>query len=610
MPEPGMIYASQLSVRAGESVLRSYPRRILRDACVVLALCTFGGPLAAVAQTLDAPDQVCLRDRSIVVEWTGPNGNGDLITIAFPQADADVYFDGHRTSDGSPATLDIPFTPGTYEIRYVQNAPLGVTARREIIVEQCGLQQSSNQVCPLPTYPPESFAVVVSGVQSDSDMQFPPDSTFTLQQLCDAGSALAPMLGNLMNRVQTPLGVPAGAIRSSVSNQLQNMRNELCPVQDDSGQEYFFTITYAHCRMAMETAQNSMDIHLPPGGGDGQMSMADHATQEVVQLTLGRSVEAASQFTGAGWSDAIQMTQTGSGTRLGFPTTEYRFESEGGLGVPGLSAVAGPQALGNLVTVKNEGTASLANCVPGVDIVQDFYQNLSREIHPDQTSFFAGLINNIVGMLDRGIPLEMQQSTSSAIAGRTMVSGTSHSIVTGIEVIPMPPEWCSASLMPAGYAVTDIDQQISDVMSGAPAGNGGEPQPGLADATRALNDAMQQLTPEQREAVQGLGAGFGQLLGGLSGQGSATAQPQGNAAPAVAAGAAARPSSASLMTDDLNQTAQKMLQALGYDPGNTDGDVSIQTTIAISQFQAEQGLEVTGAVTPQLVGILAAEVDR
>ena len=64
------------------------------------------------------------------------------------------------------------------------------------------------------------------------------------------------------------------------------------------------------------------------------------------------------------------------------------------------------------------------------------------------------------------------------------------------------------------------------------------------------------------------------------------------------------------MTGDLTQSVQNMLRALGYDPGAANGQLSTETIIAISQFQAEKGLEVTGEVTPQLVGILAAEVDR
>jgi len=54
---------------------------------------------------------------------------------------------------------------------------------------------------------------------------------------------------------------------------------------------------------------------------------------------------------------------------------------------------------------------------------------------------------------------------------------------------------------------------------------------------------------------------------------------------------------------------QLHLEALGYDPGNTAGSDALRSKIAISQFQAEKGLEVTGEVSPQLLGTLAVEVD-
>ena len=60
----------------------------------------------------------------------------------------------------------------------------------------------------------------------------------------------------------------------------------------------------------------------------------------------------------------------------------------------------------------------------------------------------------------------------------------------------------------------------------------------------------------------------------------------------------------------LTRTVQQHLKTLGYDPGNTEGEESVQTSIAISQFQAEKGMEVTGEVTPQLAGLLEAEVEK
>jgi peptidoglycan hydrolase-like protein with peptidoglycan-binding domain len=73
-------------------------------------------------------------------------------------------------------------------------------------------------------------------------------------------------------------------------------------------------------------------------------------------------------------------------------------------------------------------------------------------------------------------------------------------------------------------------------------------------------------------------------------------QPEASAAP--------RPSG-----DPLVQSIQRDLRALGYDPGSTDGELSTATVVAISKFQAENGLEVTGEATPQLAGILAAKRD-
>jgi peptidoglycan hydrolase-like protein with peptidoglycan-binding domain len=67
-------------------------------------------------------------------------------------------------------------------------------------------------------------------------------------------------------------------------------------------------------------------------------------------------------------------------------------------------------------------------------------------------------------------------------------------------------------------------------------------------------------------------------------------------------------------TADANPELLKIIQvdlsALGYDTGNVDGEHTTQTAIAISQFQAEQGLEVTGAASPQLAGVVKAAMNN
>jgi peptidoglycan hydrolase-like protein with peptidoglycan-binding domain len=66
--------------------------------------------------------------------------------------------------------------------------------------------------------------------------------------------------------------------------------------------------------------------------------------------------------------------------------------------------------------------------------------------------------------------------------------------------------------------------------------------------------------------------------------------------------------SAPVIADDLTQMVQQDLNALGYQPGSTDGEMTMKTAIAISRFQAEHDFEVTGEASPQLAGILKAEV--
>jgi peptidoglycan hydrolase-like protein with peptidoglycan-binding domain len=86
--------------------------------------------------------------------------------------------------------------------------------------------------------------------------------------------------------------------------------------------------------------------------------------------------------------------------------------------------------------------------------------------------------------------------------------------------------------------------------------------------------------------------------GGTDTKRGAPAPPGASASAALAAGG-----------DPLVQSIQRDLIALGYDPGDANGEMRTSTIVAISKFQAENGLEVTGEATPQLAGILAAKRD-
>ena len=62
------------------------------------------------------------------------------------------------------------------------------------------------------------------------------------------------------------------------------------------------------------------------------------------------------------------------------------------------------------------------------------------------------------------------------------------------------------------------------------------------------------------------------------------------------------------MADDLTLMVEKDLAALGYETGAVDGEETMETVIAISKFQAQNDVLVTGEVTPQLAGMLSAKV--
>ena len=62
-------------------------------------------------------------------------------------------------------------------------------------------------------------------------------------------------------------------------------------------------------------------------------------------------------------------------------------------------------------------------------------------------------------------------------------------------------------------------------------------------------------------------------------------------------------------TGGLVSMVQDDLKTLGLYQGPVDGELTKATVVAISRFQAEKGMEVTGEATPQLAGALSAAVD-
>jgi len=87
--------------------------------------------VAPLKVTLDAP-AIGVAGATIPVDWDGPDYASDYIAVSDPSDDRYVNFT--YTRDGNPAQLELPPTPGTYELRYFLNQDREVVARREITV--------------------------------------------------------------------------------------------------------------------------------------------------------------------------------------------------------------------------------------------------------------------------------------------------------------------------------------------------------------------------------------------------------------------------------------------------------------------------------------------
>ena len=61
---------------------------------------------------------------------------------------------------------------------------------------------------------------------------------------------------------------------------------------------------------------------------------------------------------------------------------------------------------------------------------------------------------------------------------------------------------------------------------------------------------------------------------------------------------------------ELLRIIQQDLTTMGYDTGDANGEMTMQSAIAISRFQAEQGLEVTGQPSVQLAGVVKASMNN
>ncbi len=62
-----------------------------------------------------------------------------------------------------------------------------------------------------------------------------------------------------------------------------------------------------------------------------------------------------------------------------------------------------------------------------------------------------------------------------------------------------------------------------------------------------------------------------------------------------------------VLADELTMMVEQDLERLGYATGPVDGEETMETVIAISKFQSEANIPVTGEVTPALARTLMAQ---
>lgn len=89
--------------------------------------------VAELEISLDAPDSVA-AGADFEVEWTGPDGPSDYITIVPAGSAEGAYLDYAYTSAGNPAELTAPEEPGAYEIWYASDRVEGTFESIPIVV--------------------------------------------------------------------------------------------------------------------------------------------------------------------------------------------------------------------------------------------------------------------------------------------------------------------------------------------------------------------------------------------------------------------------------------------------------------------------------------------
>jgi len=404
-------------------------------------------------------------------------------------------------------------------------------------------------------------------------------------------------------------------------------------------------LIFTSCSMIMGNGTGWMRWMVPPLAPEAEMVVIDTGTGEGAYVPLETRLERVnepgvplgelegSNVSGPGGTKPVTLTVSPNGrgyVEREYSARQYTFNYSGDLMPPFMGAELG--AMIQLGRLESDGDAWIVADAPGADVISAFYQNFKSHVAPaaGMSTLLGGAISQMSDIASNGIPVEPTQTTTMSGGILSMMgalgggsSQKSTSTVSKIMILPGDaPVTCAPAVIPAGIQMTDLGAEMEAALAQASGGPGGtttppggesagaafgvtpEGMPDIAEAMSAITAALGELPPEQQEMIRSLGLS-GSVVPGATPAAPVAAQPP----TAAAAPTRVIPSAEELNSDNLTQMVQNHLAVLGYNTGNTTGELSTATVIAISQFQAERGLEVTGEVTPQLAGILSAAVD-
>lgn len=116
VPEAPGAYLVRYHTGASYAVLGSSPLEVLANTATV------SGPATATGGS------------DFAVAWTGPDNQGDYVTIVPPGAPNRDYLTYAYTRLGTPASLEAPLEPGAYELRYMTGVSRDILASAPITI--------------------------------------------------------------------------------------------------------------------------------------------------------------------------------------------------------------------------------------------------------------------------------------------------------------------------------------------------------------------------------------------------------------------------------------------------------------------------------------------